>query len=143
MRKPPVNQPTGQRLDSTMWRGPKPTFVPSGILIYPAVWPQRTWAENWGLHAPLPLQGGEPGPHISQWPKTRPTCGSAYLHAKLHLDPSNCLATIHQRYKQTGQTGQDRQRSHSIRRTVLQKIFKSFLQPVFECLACRTFHHVF
>jgi len=23
--------------------------VPSGILINPAVWPQQTWAKNWGL----------------------------------------------------------------------------------------------
>jgi len=29
--------------------GPRPTSVPSVILIHPAVWPQRTWAENWGL----------------------------------------------------------------------------------------------
>jgi len=27
----------------------------------------------------------------------------AYLHAKFHFDPSNRLATIHQRYRQTGQ----------------------------------------
>jgi len=31
----------------------------------------------------------------------------AYLHAKFHLDPSNRLVTIHQRYRQTDrQTGQ-------------------------------------
>ena len=29
-----------------------------------------------------------------------------YLHAKFHLDPSNCLATIHQRHRQTGQDRQ-------------------------------------
>jgi len=29
-----------------MWPGPRPTFVPSGILIRPAVWQQQTWAEN-------------------------------------------------------------------------------------------------
>ena len=40
----------------------------------------------------------------------------AYLHAKFHLDPSNRLATIHQRYRRTGQTGQ---RSRSIGRTVI------------------------
>jgi len=41
----------------------------------------------------------------------------AYLRAKFHLDPSNRLATIHQRYRdRTGQT--DRQRSDSIGRTV-------------------------
>jgi len=47
----------------------------------------------------------------------------AYLHAKFHLDPSNRLATIHQRQRQTGQTDrQDRQRSDSIGRTVLQTV---------------------
>jgi len=30
----------------------------------------------------------------------------AYLRAKFHLDPSNRLATIHQRYRQTGQDRQ-------------------------------------
>ena len=51
---------------STMWPGPRPTFVPSGILIHPAVWPQRTWAENWGL---CPLRGGEAGsPSNTMWP---------------------------------------------------------------------------
>jgi len=39
----------------------------------------------------------------------------AYLHAKFHLDPSNRLATIHQRLWQTGQHSQtDRQWSGSI-----------------------------
>ena len=33
---------------NTMWPGPRPTSVPSGIWIHQAVWPQRTWAENWG-----------------------------------------------------------------------------------------------
>jgi len=28
----------------------------------------------------------------------------AYLHAKFHLDPSNRLATVHERHRQTGQT---------------------------------------
>jgi len=42
----------------------------------------------------------------------------AYLHAKFHLDPSNRLATIHQRYRQDRQT--DRQRSDSVGRTVAQ-----------------------
>ena len=52
----------------------------------------------------------------------------AYLRAKFHIDPSNRLATIHQRHRQdrtlqTGQTDrQDRQRSDSIGRTVLQTI---------------------
>jgi len=43
----------------------------------------------------------------------------AYLHAKFHLDPSNRLATMHQRYRQDRQTGQ---RSDSIGQTVLQTV---------------------
>ena len=27
-------------LSNTTWHGPRPTFVPSGILIHPAIWPQ-------------------------------------------------------------------------------------------------------
>jgi len=37
-----------------LWPGPRPTFVPSGVLIHPAVWPQQTWAENWDA---VPLGG--------------------------------------------------------------------------------------
>jgi len=44
----------------TMWHGPRPTFVPTGILIHPAVWPQQTGAENWGL---CPF--GDLGPHLT------------------------------------------------------------------------------
>jgi len=47
----------------------------------------------------------------------------AYLQAKFHLDPPSRLATIHQRHRQTDrQTGQDRQRSDGIGRTVLQTV---------------------
>ena len=31
----------------------------------------------------------------------------SYLHAKFHLDPPHRLATVHQRYRQTGQDRQD------------------------------------
>jgi len=40
----------------------------------------------------------------------------AYLHAKFHLDPSNRLATVHQRHRQTAQ------RTNSIGQTVLQTV---------------------
>jgi len=62
-----------------------------------------------------PLWEGELGPHLTQ-------CGQAeaYLHAKFHLDPSNRLAIVHQRYRQTDrQDIQTGQRSDSIGRTVL------------------------
>jgi len=54
---------------------------------------------------------GELGPHLTQ-------CGraEAYLHAKFHLDPSNRLATIHQRHRQIGQTGQTTVRQHRTNR---------------------------
>ena len=41
----------------------RPTSIPSGILVYPAVWPQRTLAENWGL---CPFRGEELCPHLTQ-----------------------------------------------------------------------------
>jgi len=63
-----------------------------------------------------PLGEGELGPHLTQ-------CGQArnYLHAKFHLDPSIRLATVHERHRQD-RTGQDRQRSDNIGRTVLQMV---------------------
>jgi len=66
----------------------------------------------------FPFGERELGPYLTQ-------CGraEAYLHAKFHLDPSNRLTTIHQRYRQTGQT--DRQQCDSIGRTVLQTVAKN------------------
>ena len=43
--------------------GARPTSVPSGIIIHPAVWPQQTWAENWGELCPF---WGELGSHLRQ-----------------------------------------------------------------------------
>ena len=33
---------------NTVLPGPRPTSLPSGVLIHPAVWPQQIWTENWG-----------------------------------------------------------------------------------------------
>ena len=41
------------------------------------------------------------------------------MRAEFHLDQCNRLATVHQRYRQTEQTGQQ---SDSIGRTVLQTV---------------------
>ena len=65
--------------------------MPSAILIHAAVWPQQTWAENWGVH------------NVAR--------AEVYQHAKFHLDPYNRLGTIHKRHRQTDRqdrTGQDR-----------------------------------
>jgi len=61
------------------------TSVPSGTLIYLAVWPQQTWAENWGC---APFGAGELDPHFAQR-----GLGQAYLRTKWRLDPSSRLAT--------------------------------------------------
>jgi len=52
-------------------------FILSGILIYPAVWPQQTWVENWEGCAPFRGEGSHriqcgPGPglpscQVSSW----------------------------------------------------------------------------
>jgi len=57
---------------NTMWPGSRPTLVPSGILIYPAVWPQQTWAENWEGAMPF-FWGGAGSPSSAIWPWPRPT----------------------------------------------------------------------
>ena len=97
---------------------PRPTSVPSGIPIHPAVWPQWTWADKW--EKGCCTSSGGAGPHLTQCGLSR--ASEAYLHAQLHLDLSNRLATIHQRYRQTDRTGQEVQRSDSIGRTVLQTV---------------------
>jgi len=70
---------------NTMWPGPRPTFVPSGISIHPAIWPQQTWRKLGGL----PLRGWS-------WVRIKHNVAwvEACLRTKWHLDPSSCLATI-------------------------------------------------
>jgi len=58
----------------------------SAILVHPAVWPQWTLAENWGL---CPFRRGELGPHLTQCRIDR-----GLPHTKWHLDPCSRLATI-------------------------------------------------
>ena len=73
---------------------PRLTSLPSVISIHPAVWPQQTWAENWGLCC---FGGGELDVHLTQ-------CGQCRgLHSKFHIDPSNRLATVHQGYRHNKQ----------------------------------------
>jgi len=124
---------------NTMW--PRLTFVPSGILIHAAVWPQQSRAEIWGRRLCLLFEEGELGPHLTQyrlgrgppgilirraiwpqqiWAENLGLCpfggggsgsssntvarAESYLHSEFHLDPSNRLATIHQRHRQDRQT---------------------------------------
>jgi len=50
---------------NTMWPEPRSTFVSSGILIHPAVWPKQIWAEN-GVLCPF-FGARELGFHITQY----------------------------------------------------------------------------
>jgi len=61
--------------------------------------------------------------HVQKHNKTV-AWAEAYQSTKLHLDPSNRLATRHQHHRQTGQTDRtdNGQRSDSIGRTVLQTV---------------------
>jgi len=52
---------------------------------------------------------GQLGPHLTQCDQGG---AETYLHAKFHLDPSNRLATVNQRYRQT-----DRQTDRQTHRT--------------------------
>jgi len=82
--------------------GPTPTTILSGILIHPAIRPQRIWAKNWGM---CPFRGeGAGSPSNTMWPGARPTCMPSFvlIHPTIWLQ-----VTVHQRYRQTGQTGQD------------------------------------
>jgi len=54
----------------------------------------QTWAEKWG--AAVSPFGGSWVPILHNV-----ACAEAYLHTKQHLDPSNRLATIHERHRQT------------------------------------------
>jgi len=56
---------------STMCPGLRSTSVPSGIFIYPAIWPQQTWAKNW-VGWVCPFSGGS-WIHIEHNVGPRPT----------------------------------------------------------------------
>ena len=102
--------------------GPRPTSVLSGILIYPVIWPQQIWAENWGA---VSIWGGGAGsPSNTMWPGLRPACAPSFILIHPTIWPQYINVT--DRTDKTDRTGQDRQtdrqRSDSIGRTVLQTV---------------------
>jgi len=81
---------------NTMSLASRPTFLPSGILMHPAIGHKRYGPRIGEGLCPF-RGGGSPS-------KTNVTRAVAYLYPKFHLDPSNRMATIHQRYRQDRQT---------------------------------------
>jgi len=63
----------------TMWPGQRPTFVPSDILIHPGVWPQQTWAANWGLLCPF-FEAGSPCNTVSPGPRPISVSSGILIH---------------------------------------------------------------
>jgi len=86
---------------NTMSLALRPTFLPSEILIHPAIWPQDIWAENW-RRGYTPWGRGTKVPIYHNVARAE-----AYLHTKFHLDPTNRLARIYQccRQDETDWTG--------------------------------------
>jgi len=64
---------------NTMSPWPRTIYTPSGILVHQVVWPQQTWAENWGL-----TQSGHsrslPAYQVLPW-SGKPPSGGPKLHA--------------------------------------------------------------
>jgi len=82
---------------NTMSLGPRPTSLPSGVLIHR----QQIWAENWGAG---PLWGGGAGsPSNTMWPAPRPTCTPSFIliHSTVWPQYTNVADKTD---RQTGQT---------------------------------------
>jgi len=93
--------------------GLRPTSLPSGILINPAIWPQQIWAQNWGGGSAPFWRRGAGSPSNTMWPGQRPTCMSSFML----IHPA-----VWQQYTNITERQTNRQRSDSIGRTVLETV---------------------
>jgi len=110
-----------------MPHGFSPTSPPSGILIYPAAWPQymgRKLEEGYCVQ----LLWGVGSPSNTMWPGKRPIAVSSFIliHPTVWPQYKNVTDTqTRQRDRETDRqtdTHTDRQRSYNIGRTVLQTV---------------------
>jgi len=106
--------------------GPRPTSILSGILSHQAVWPQRTWAENWRA-VPL-FMGADWSPFNIMWRGPRPTCTSSFIliHSIVWLQYTNI----------TDRTAQTGQRSDSKGRTVFGRPFVKRFALCYQTVVC-------
>ena len=77
--------------------GPRPIAIPSGVLIYAAIWPQRIWTEIVGCTL---LGEGVLGPHLTQWP----TCLPSFILIRQTVWPQYTNVTDRQTANRTEQT---------------------------------------
>ena len=71
--------------------GPRPSSIPSDILIHAAIWPQQIWAKNRGL---CPFGGGGAGsPSNALWRGPRPTCIPSGILIHETIWPQNTRVT--------------------------------------------------
>ena len=80
-------------LSNTKSPGPRPSSITSDILIHAAISRNR-YGPKIGECAPLGRGSWVPIEHSV-------ARAEAYPHAKFYLDPSNRLATVHERHRQT------------------------------------------
>ena len=74
---PPFGEGRAGSPSNTKSPGPRPSSIPSDILIHAAIWPQQVWAEIWGL---CPFGGeGAGSPSNTMWPGPRPTCVPSFI----------------------------------------------------------------
>jgi len=106
---------------NTLWHGPMPTPVPSGILIQPAVWRQQTWAENWGL-CPFGDRGAGSSSN-TMWPGPSPTSVRGFSLIRPTVWPQYTNVTDDR------QTDSYRKRTDNIGRTVLQTVAQKSKGP--------------
>ena len=108
----------GSGIPITKSPGPKHSSIPNNILIHAAIWPQHIWAENWGLY---PFGGGGAGfPPNTMWPGPRPTCMPSFILIRPTVW-TQCTNVADR---------QDRQRTDSIGRTVLQTVDQKFTMSI-------------
>jgi len=72
---------------NTMSPGSRPTFLPSGILIHPAIWPQQIWAEQIVRGSCALLGWGAVSPSNTVWPGPRTTCMPSVILIHLTISP--------------------------------------------------------
>ena len=111
--------------------GPRPTSIPSGILIHLAAWPQWTWAENWGL---CPFLGSWL-PHLTQWGLGRRLPPRPVSFWSIQLFGHNTPTSQTDRQTEQDRINRTEQRSDSTGQTVLQSPRNWHSKMYYDCKA--------